>query len=445
MLSNVAAKTKPKNSRILLLLTAAGFAVSAILLAGCTAMPEVDRGISPYGRGRVRLALQPPQVRKRIEAPQSGGIPHPDRQHSAGNGLSPGQESPGRPFALTLADGNVLEGLFFPHPDGVAAAKPLLMAGFGFLQDRWGAAANEFYRAHLQAPEARIDAHVLILDHPSAAPYLAANGMLSIGAYDEARMWIEVGQHLHRYLQIDGLHLFGIGVSGLSVLHALIEDRRLGLRLFDSGVALSPVSDLRRYPARALSLFEPPPDLENPWDTFRSRFRRTSLAERRQKQIMETLLVNEFIPHYRQINPGHTRFELPREKIPVFFHKAFENRLTVLREQQSRTHPWNAEFSRRDLNAFMRSTRIAVLIDRIRTPLVLLHAAGDPIASQSDFTGIARIAEGNPWIISELAESGLHAGYTSVYGRDYLQNLLEVMQDPDVLRNWRAEIYTDAQ
>lgn len=425
-----------------MLLTGVLFAALAIGIAGCAGFAEKERQPSPYGRGRVLRALEPPRIDP-SEPPENQSTLPAETRILVPEGFPTDLPMPGRPFQLTLRDGTIVGGLFFPHPEDNGSAKPLWMVGFGFLQDRWGEAAARFYQRHLQRPENRIDAHVLILDHPSAAPFLAANGMLSLGAYDDARMWIEIGQHLRRRLPIGGIHLLGIGLSGQTVVHALLEDRRLELRLFESGIAVSVVPDSRRYPARPLALIDPPPGRKNPWDHFWIRFRTSSNSERLQQRILVTRIDNQFLPHYRRLNPEHTGFRLAHEQIPIFFHQAFDNRLAVLREQQIRIHPWNPEFSRKDLNAFMRTTRIRSLVSRIGTPLVLLHAANDPVVPASDFAEVARAAAGNPWVISRTTTYGGHADFDAAYGKDYLRSLLMVARDPDVLRNWRAEIYTD--
>jgi hypothetical protein len=430
----------PAAGRIRLLCGIALLSVLMLLLTGCTVRPPQEDRITAYGRGQVIRALEPPQPRDSGDR-KDNGLASP-RKPDPAETFRPGNPPSGRPFELTLRDGSRVGGLFFPHPEGTSPARPLWIAGFGFLQDRWGKAAVRFYRHHLQRPEDRIDAHLLILDHPSTAPFLAANGMLSLGAYDDARMWIEIGRYMQKQQSFRGIHLLGAGVSAQTVIHALVEDLRLELRLFESGIAISPVSDLQRYPARPLGRFETPPDVENPWLTLRGRFLPPDPWEQRQKHLLEDMVENQFLPHYRDINPGHTSFGLPPNEIPIFFRKAFENRLAVLRNRQFQTKPWNEEILLVDLDAFMQSSRIGPLVGWVRTPVVLLHAADDPIVPQSDFRKLGRSAANNPWIIWRLVENGGHAAFESAYGTDYLRNLLEVLQDPDILRNWRAEIYS---
>jgi hypothetical protein len=74
------------------------------------------------------------------------------------------------------------------------------MASFGFLQDRWGTEAAKFYELYIKDESYRIPAHVLILDHPSPGPFLTNNGVLSMGSYDDAQMWIEMARHFKKQI-----------------------------------------------------------------------------------------------------------------------------------------------------------------------------------------------------------------------------------------------------
>ena len=56
-------------------------------------------------------------------------------------------------------------------------------------------------------------AHVLFLDHSTGGPFLAYKGNLSMGSYDDARMWIEIAQRLKNEMDISTMHLFGVSMS----------------------------------------------------------------------------------------------------------------------------------------------------------------------------------------------------------------------------------------
>ena len=89
---------------------------------------------------------------------------------------------------------------------------------------------------------------MLLLDHPTAGSFAAANGDQRIGSYDDARMWIEVARHLRRTLEPSSIHLYGVSMSGQTVVHALAEDACLGLGLFASGMAVSMAPDFQEGP-----------------------------------------------------------------------------------------------------------------------------------------------------------------------------------------------------
>ena len=124
------------------------------------------------------------------------------------------EENKDRSFSIRLHDGTKVGGLFFEYADENGGPKPLLIASFGFLQDRWGTEAVKFFELYLEDGAERIPAHVLILDHPTGGPFMANNGHLSMGSYDDARMWIEIAQDLQSNSDVSDIHLFGVSMSG---------------------------------------------------------------------------------------------------------------------------------------------------------------------------------------------------------------------------------------
>ena len=64
--------------------------------------------------------------------------------------LDPDNGHGGSLFRMKLHDGSIVGGLFFEYPEGAEVPKPLLMASFGFLQDRWGTEAAKFHELYLK-------------------------------------------------------------------------------------------------------------------------------------------------------------------------------------------------------------------------------------------------------------------------------------------------------
>jgi predicted alpha/beta-fold hydrolase len=314
---------------------------------------------------------------------------------------------------------------------------PLVIAGFGFLQDRWGSEACKFYEDYLADETDPLRAHVLILDHPSSGPFLAENGVLSPGAYDDARIWVDVARRLKRKNPGMPIHLLGVSMSGQSVVHALLEDRRLGLDLFESGLAVSIAPDFKQTPGGQLASFDTGGDADNPWRKGLPSPPSNDLVDVLQRQVLMLVIRKQFIPNYHRINPAHASFSLSPQRVPRFFHTAFENRIDVLRSQQRFPENWNFKaFSLESLDAYMQTTRIAAVIQDVRTPLVLLSARDDPAVSYDQFREVAGSAAENPWVICYSTDHGGHFAYDTVYGKEYVGRVLQLMLEPEVLKSW---------
>ena len=414
--------------------------VVAILFFGCTRIQPGQAGDeSLTGRARVLHALNPKDIRVCVLG--RSGLLSTALPSSTLNPCKPLKELDpdgshgGRPFAMDLSDGTRVGGLFFEYSDGTFEPRPLIMASFGFLQDRWGTEAAKFYNFYLKDPSKRIPAHVLILDHPSAGPFFAGNGHLSVGCYDDARMWIEIARKLKNDLAPSGIHLFGVSMSGQTVVHALIEDQRLGEHLFASGMAVSIAPDFHLAPGKQLAQLKTRKGVENPWGAHFGDVPKRTCMDMIQSQGLWMLLKKQFIPHYHLVGSADKGFKLGSREVPVFFRQAFEDRISFLRHRKKENCN-SEEFSLQDLDAFMTSTRIAGVIGRVQTPLVLVSAFDDPAVERKMFVEVAQAAEGNPWIAAFETDQGGHFGFNMPYGKDYIGRVVRLMIDPQVLGSW---------
>jgi len=412
-----------------------------VLACARTLTPVEQPSAEPRtGRDDVLSALQP-----RLERNQLGGVlstllsslsfaldaitPEGARRLSGELGYSD--------FKLELVDGTQVGGIFFECTDGPPGPKPLLMASFGLLQDRWGTESAKFHALYLKKPDERIGAHVLILDHPTGGSFYANNGHLSVGAYDDGRMWIEVARHLDSQMDLSGIHLLGVSMSGQTVVHALIEDDRLGARLFDSGMAVSIAPDFREAPGRQFADLPTRSGVENTWKPGLSEPPGRIFALGMQSAGLGLLVARLFVPSYRAVRPP-AELEIDRKDLAVFFREAFEARITFLRTQ-SRAN-WNPDFSLDDLQAFMTTTRIAAVIDRVRTPLVLVSARDDPAVHRALFEEVVLSAGDNMWIAAHETLRGGHFGFHVSYGTNYLGNVARLMMMPEILENWNEAL-----
>lgn len=409
-----------------------------LLLPGCYRVIERTEDLfqAPPRSGRelVSRQLEPPLL-VRKSSPLLGILTTGLSSIAYVFGLDHQQIGSQHGIRFQLADGTLVGGLFFPWEGGDAGPKPLLIASFGFLQDRFGTEAAKFHDFYVKGAGHRLPAHVLILDHPTAGIFLGNNGTLSPGSYDDGRMWIEVTRIVRDEMDLASVHLLGVSMSGQSVVHALIEDARLGLGLFGSGVAVSIAPDFAEAPGRQFAEIPTDAGVANPWREIAPDSAAT--GEALQIQAMRLLVDRQFLPGYRLVHPRDAEAGLPTPEIPVLFWDRFEERLAFLRGSQA--PDWNPDFSRGGLPAYIGSTRIADVIDRVETPLVLLSAEDDPAVRSDAFQEVASAAEGNPWVLARETPEGGHFGFDIPYGAGYLEEVIELMIDPNVLAHWRAE------
>jgi predicted alpha/beta-fold hydrolase len=90
------------------------------------------------------------------------------------------------------------------------------------------------------------------------------------------------------------------------------------------------------------------------------------------------------------------------------------------------------------LPRYIVSTRIAGVIDRVRTPLLLISSEDDPAVASEAFREVTAAAAGNPWVLSVETPEGGHFGFDVPYGAGYLEDLIELMLSPRVLASWTA-------
>lgn len=415
---------------------AALLALALLALSGCYrvlgGVEERLEGPPASGREAVLRELEPPRFFRKsspilgilttglASAKYLGGL-------DADGGLDEHQ------VRFELRDGTVVGGLLFPWKGGDGPA-PLLIASFGFLQDRFGTEAAKFLASYVDDPFQRVKASVLVLDHPTSGIFLGNNGMLSPGSYDDARMWIEIARDLREEMKPASVHLLGVSMSGQTVVHALIEDVRLGLGLFQSGIAISIAPDFARAPGRQLAQIDPGNGVENPWREIAGDA--TSSGDGLQVQAVKLLFEKQFLKGYRKVVPHGRDMEIPSSEIPLLFWNGFEDRLAFLREAAA--PDWNPDFTRTDLPGHLADTRIADVVDRVRTPLVLLSARDDPAVLSEAFREVQAAAEGNPWVAAYETDGGGHFGFNVPYGAGYLGEIIGLMLDPGVLAGWRG-------
>lgn len=419
-------------------------AIAALLVLPGLAAAESDAPATApdraplSGRARVREALEPPRhLGDAVPGPISTLVS--SAPYALGPSAKPEREGAilrqlgYQRFDLELEDGTRVGGLLLLHPETDGNARPLVVASFGLLQDRWGSEAGKFLAHYWKDADKRLPVHLLVLDHPSAGSFFANNGHLSVGSYDDARMWIEVARHLKERIAISSIHLIGISMSGQTVVHALIEDQRLGLSLFDSALALSIAPDFAKAPGAQLSQLSTPEDVENPW--LREDLPKPGLSEIQTAGVW-LLFQKQFRSSYALAKPEAPPLALERNQLATFLRDAFERRVDFLREAGAAPPGWNADFRRDDLDAFFASTRIARVIDGVQKPLVLVNAADDPTVPRELFLELQEAAAENPFVLAFETPRGGHFGFDVTYGPQYLERIIRLMIDEAIVADW---------
>ena len=281
----------------------------------------------------------------------------------------------------------------------------MLLATFGFLADRWSKAAAQFVRDHVEADP--IASHVLIVDHPSSAAFLATNGELSIGGRDEGQMLLDVARQLRSGqaealgLAVRSYHLLGVSLGGLGVLNAIDEDRRSSDRVFASAVTFSGVTRLDDASPEAL--------VRNGSFIARAGGRDGfSLAA-----FVNHRIFKDLVRHFRTIYSELAGKDLAWSDADTArrLHELFDKRAMRLGEPGG-------------LRAYMAATNLCSLGGESEIPIALIHAKDDPLVPVSHVRCVEDKATNNPNVAVYVTNNGGHWGFARTYGRDWVATVI---------------------
>jgi len=312
---------------------------------------------------------------------------------------------------FVLADGTRAGGLLFPR----AGQAPLLLATFGFLADRWSKPAAQFVDDYLI--RGSFPAHVLILDHPSSAPFLAANGELSLGGLDEGQMVLEVARQLRGggaaklELRISSYHLLGVSMGGLGVLYAVREDARSASPILGSAAVFSSVTRLDEVRAHELV----------------TRGRVTLEPERRRALSPAALLgagiFRDLREHFRSSYRERTgeRLDWSDDDTGQRLYELMERRVRRLFAERKNGVAFDS------LDGYMEFNNVCGMGEDVAVPLVMIHARDDPVVPVSHLECFEKSASSNPNVSTYVTNNGGHWGFARTYGRDWIAAILEAV------------------
>jgi len=343
-----------------------------------------------------------------------------------GNPLTPGKEIHGvistvipqfKPLApdeikgekvYVLEDGTKVPTLFYPGT--TPGPRPLIIANFGLFTDKGAGAIGRFIRKLVLT--GKIDADFLLVSNVTSATFYSENHEFGLGGYDEGKILIELAKQLRRKgFQNSSIELMGVSLGGNAVLQALIEDERIGRDDFQSAIVFSAVLNEGESSASLLSAFGHP--ITRPAGPPLSEG--GALIAKGLVISLKKTLKAENQPHDFSISGTGD-----------VFYKNFGERLNRLSLAGSEKQSWNQGVAMSSVEDYLETSSAIVPadMDRVKVPLVVVHAKNDPLVPFTQFEEFAKREDANPRILTLAVDQGGHFGFASPYGDDWINELI---------------------
>ena len=308
-------------------------------------------------------------------------------------------------ISFNLPDGTEIAGLY----KSVRDTCPLIIGTFGFLSDARAHASRNFMNI-VKHPYLR-DNNILILDHPTSAPFYCANKQTSWGGIDEGYILTEVSRQMKEKYHAHQVHLIGISMGGLGVIHAAYR----GEGIINSALAISAVTDPLDVPGSALrSLQSDGPFGKRFWDfTVLSHYLGLQTLWKEFRKIVgqspKTSVSN--IADIADLFLGTKRYT----------HELMENLLAPYIKEgiHHRKIP-------QTLEEYLVASDAVSIAPAITTPLYLLHAHDDSVVPPAHYYRFMLAARGNKKVQGMIMPDGGHWGFTSAYGTRWMAEVITI-------------------
>ncbi len=307
------------------------------------------------------------------------------------------------PISFNLPDGTTIAGRYRYVRDNC----PLMIGTFGFLSDARAHASRNFMNI-VKHPYLH-DNNILILDHPTSAPFYCVNRQASWGGIDEGYILTEVARQMKEKYHAHQVHLIGISMGGLGVIHAAYR----GQGIINSALAISAVTDPLDLPGSALrSLQSDGPFGKRFWDfTVLSHYFGLQTLWKEFRKIVgqspETSVPN--IAGIADLFLGTKRYS----------NKLMENLLAPYIKEgiHHRKIP-------QTLEEYLVASDAVSIAPAITTPLYLLHANDDSVVLPAHYYRFMLAARGNKKVQGMIMPHGGHWGFTSAYGTRWMAEII---------------------
>ncbi|MDZ4678566.1 MAG: hypothetical protein SGI74_13795 [Oligoflexia bacterium] len=324
---------------------------------------------------------------------------------------------------FVLDDGSLMGGLLFMQDAQGLTPRPLIIANFGSLSDRWSSAGSAFIRGVVLANKLR--ANVLVVDSISGAGFYSLNESLSLGGYDEGRALVQLAKAISadKTIPHTTLHLLGVSLGGAAVMHALVEDQRLGTDLFKSAISFSGVTHHDELTDCVLNMFN------------------YSLKNSSGCKLSWTgnQIIKSALKHYKATLRSEVMLKLKAEDKILSsnnagqrFYNLFHARLSAqtTKNIKSRTlenlFPWNPEVETESVESYLKTSSVIFLknINKLKVPLIVIHAKNDPIVPYAHYKRFVDVTSSSEFVMTHRTRFGGHWGYIASHGTDWVAELV---------------------
>ncbi|MBI2146790.1 alpha/beta hydrolase [Candidatus Woesearchaeota archaeon] len=325
---------------------------------------------------------------------------------------------------FTLDEGTRIQGIYKPGEP----ATPLLIGTFGFLSDTRANAVYNFLQVVEDSPLK--DYNMLVLDHPSSAPFYCLNGALGWGGIEEGYILVEVARIMKEKYHPSSVHLLGISMGGTGVIHAAYR----GEGIINSAIAFSTVTDFTDVPGNAFRNTEAE-------SAFGPRFFNIQGQLNQEGFHMLWRGFDEFIEKQR-ICAGKKR---------IGFRQLDEAYISTSRyRNEARMKIWFEPYLQdhivstvpQNISEYLVLSDANIVAQHIQVPLFVVHADDDEVVPAHHYHRFRLAARGNRYVGGEITANGGHWGFSAAYGREWVGCLIKTYIDywsqPDFIVNQKC-------
>jgi len=311
-----------------------------------------------------------------------------------------------KPIQFTLPNGTLEEGIY---KQGESTA-PLLIGSFGFFSDVHANAVYNF--THIVLEEVLQNYNVLILNHPSSAPFYCANGEASWGGIEEGYIIVEIAKQMKEQFDIPVVHAIGVSMGGNGVMHAAYR----GKDVLDSAVVFSSVTDFLDVPGNTLRGLRDDSEFGPAFWSFTNWLNNIGMEmlydgfeEERKKNpaCKGKFFTLEEIETIYLTTPRYANAERMEEYLALYITDK------ILPEKMPSS-----------LEEYLSMSDATHIASSIQIPLFVVHAHDDAVVSEHHFYRFMLAGRENSFINGIITTDGGHWGFAAAYGTKFVACLI---------------------